>query len=204
MTTDRNIVRPKGAPGVKALVTTASLAATLAGWATLSINTPAPVAQASVDVSTEVEQAAPVIVMAPPPAWLRQDPNIPAIPAVATVQPVGEAPALVAARPHHIVVPPMPAARAAAAPAEAAPAPAEAAPAPAEAAPAPAEAAPDPAAPAPAEPAPALRSVAPPPAPTARPAAPPPAKPAPAPAKPAAAKPKPAPAKPVAKTKSSR
>ncbi len=197
MTTDRNIVRPKGAPGVKALVTTASLAATLAGWATLSINTPAPVAQASVDVSTEVEQAAPVIVMAPPPAWLRQDPNIPAIPAVATVQPVGEAPALVAARPHHIVVPPMPAARAAAAPAEAAPAPAEAAPAPAEAAPAPA-------APAPAEPAPALRSVAPPPAPTARPAAPPPAKPAPAPAKPAAAKPKPAPAKPVAKTKSSR
>ena len=197
MTTDRNIVRPKGAPGVKALVTTASLAATLAGWATLSINTPAPVAQASVDVSTEVEQAAPVIVMAPPPAWLRQDPNIPAIPAVATVQPVGEAPALVAARPHHIVVPPMPAARAAAAPAEAAPAPAEAAPAPAEAAPAPA-------APAPAEPAPALRSVAPPPAPTARPAAPAPAKPAPAPAKPAAAKPKPAPAKPVAKTKSSR
>ena len=190
MTTDRNIVRPKGAPGVKALVTTASLAATLAGWATLSINTPAPVAQASVDVSTEVEQAAPVIVMAPPPAWLRQDPNIPAIPAVATVQPVGEAPALVAARPHHIVVPPMPAARAAAAPAEAAAAPAEAAPAPA--------------APAPAEPAPALRSVAPPPAPTARPAAPPPAKPAPAPAKPAAAKPKPAPAKPVAKTKSSR
>ncbi|MEI8308835.1 MAG: hypothetical protein WCF99_17365 [Chloroflexales bacterium] len=197
MATDRNIVRPKGAPGVKALVTTASLAATLAGWATLSINTPAPVAQASVDVSTEVEQAAPVIVMAPPPAWLRQDPNIPAIPAVATVQPVGEAPALVAARPHHIVVPPMPAARAAAAPAEAAPAPAEAAPAPAEAAPAPA-------APAPAEPAPALRSVAPPPAPTARPAAPAPAKPAPAPAKPAAAKPKPAPAKPVAKTKSSR
>ena len=177
MATNRNIVRPKGAPGMKALVTTASLAATLAGWATLSINTPAAPVTAHVTLPVEVEQqqATPVIVMAPPPAWLRQEPSLPDIPAVATVQPIGGEPALVAARPHHITVPSIPVESA---PVESAPA--EAAPAPAAAAPAP-----------------ELRSVAPPPpAPTARPAA------APAP-KPAAAAPAPKPAAP-AKTKSSR
>ncbi len=192
MATNRNIVRPKGAPGMKALVTTASLAATLAGWATLSINTPAAPVTAHVTLPVEVEQqqATPVIVMAPPPAWLRQEPSLPDIPAVATVQPIGGEPALVAARPHHITVPSIPVESA---PVDAAPvaaAPVESAPvesAPAEAAPAPAAAAP----------APELRSVAPPPpAPTARPAA------APAP-KPAAAAPAPKPAAP-AKTKSSR
>ncbi|MEI6778102.1 MAG: hypothetical protein WCK70_14470 [Chloroflexales bacterium] len=191
MATNRNTVRPKGAPGMKALVTTASLAATLAGWATLSINTPAAPVTAQVTLPVEVEQqATPVIVMAPPPAWLRQEPSIPNIPAVATVQPIGGEPALVAAHPHHITVPAVAAAPVAAAPA---PAPAVAAPV---AAP-PAEAAPAPAAPAPA---PELRSVAPPPAPTARPAAPPAPKPVAAPA------PKPAAAKPAApaKTKSSR
>ena len=187
MATNRNIVRPKGAPGMKALVTTASLAATLAGWATLSINTPAAPVTAHVTLPVEVEQqqATPVIVMAPPPAWLRQEPSLPDIPAVATVQPIGGEPALVAARPHHITVPSIPVESA---PVESAPvesAPVESAPA--EAAPAPAAAAP----------APELRSVAPPPpAPTARPAA------APAP-KPAAAAPAPKPAAP-AKTKSSR
>ena len=101
MALNRNTTRPKGVPGVKALVTTASLAVTLAGWATLSAHTPAPVALAI--APAEVEQV-PVVVMAPPPAWLRESPNIPAIPEVATVKQAGAEPVL-SARPRPVVRP---------------------------------------------------------------------------------------------------
>ncbi len=69
---------PTGAPGVKALITVASLAGVLAGWAFLSAPPPT-VAPSQVSAGAAAHTA-------PPPAWLLSDPQIPTLPPVATVQ----------------------------------------------------------------------------------------------------------------------
>ncbi len=78
MTAKRHPTSTTGAPGVKALITVASLAGVLAGWAFLSAPPPtvAP-SEASAGAATHT---------APPPAWLLSDPQIPTLPPVATVQ----------------------------------------------------------------------------------------------------------------------
>jgi hypothetical protein len=113
MAPNRSAARPKGVPGVNALITTGALAAIVAGWATLSANTESP-------APAQVVSAEPAVLVAPPPAWLLQAPSIAAMPEVATVRPAGDAPVLVA-RPQQVA--PV-AAAPAAAPAVAAAAPA--------------------------------------------------------------------------------
>lgn len=70
---------PTGAPGVKALITVASLAGVLAGWAFLSAPPPTV-------VPFEATGGGVTAHTAPPPAWLLSEPQIPTLPPVATVQ----------------------------------------------------------------------------------------------------------------------
>lgn len=72
----RSTPRPRGAPAIKMLITAASIAATLTGWAVLS--EPLPVATTPVAAVANV--AAPT---APPPAWLLSEPPIPTLVPVA-------------------------------------------------------------------------------------------------------------------------
>lgn len=90
MTAKRHPASTTGVPGVKALITVASLAGVLAGWAFLS--DPPPTTALSVASSGATAQTA------PPPAWLLSDPQIPTLPPVATVQslPAAALPPLVA------------------------------------------------------------------------------------------------------------
>ncbi|MCS6882563.1 MAG: hypothetical protein RMK84_01430 [Oscillochloridaceae bacterium] len=67
-----------GATGIKALITIASLAGVLAGWAFLS--SPPPAA-----TSSEASGGA-TAYTAPPPAWLLSEPQIPTLPPVVTIQ----------------------------------------------------------------------------------------------------------------------
>jgi hypothetical protein len=96
MAPNRSSAQPKSLPGVKTLVTAAALAATVAGWATLSAQNQVAATEqspATPDVDT------PIMVTATPPTWLLQAPSIAAPPAVATVRPVSNAPVL-SARSH--------------------------------------------------------------------------------------------------------
>lgn len=90
MTAKRHPASSTGVPGVKALITVASLAGVLAGWAFLSAPPSATaLSAASAGVTAQT---------APPPAWLLSDPQIPTLPPVATVRslPAAATPPLIA------------------------------------------------------------------------------------------------------------
>ncbi|MCX7792693.1 MAG: hypothetical protein N2378_18825 [Chloroflexaceae bacterium] len=90
MTRERHPARATGVPAVKALITVASLAGVLAGWAFLSA--PPPATALSVASTGATAQTA------PPPAWLLSEPQIPTLPPVATVRslPAAATPPLIA------------------------------------------------------------------------------------------------------------
>jgi hypothetical protein len=94
MTTPRS-PRPTGAPGVRHLLTAASLAATLSGWALFTAAQP-PQASATL-------QAPAAAVAAPPPGWLSAPPPLPTLVTVATV----DAPAAPVAAPAAPVAAPL-------------------------------------------------------------------------------------------------
>ena len=112
-----------GAPGMKALITAASLAATLGGWATLATEqapATADVEAPSADVSVVERPAAEITLNLPPlPTIAAPPPPPPRIvverPLVATGRPIapatGRPPAPAAAQPVPVAAPPAPAAQ---------------------------------------------------------------------------------------------
>ncbi len=73
----RSVLRHTSAHTYKLVISAASVAATLAGWALLAIQ---PVAEPQQFEPLPDVSGTPAVVTAPPPAWLSEPPAIPALP----------------------------------------------------------------------------------------------------------------------------